>query len=304
MPPEAPSMQADESARPDSLTLIAFGLLILLGAANVVAVRFTVRELPPFWGAGTRFAIASLLFVAYIWQRHLPLPRGRPLLGALLFGLLQFGLGFALAYWALLKVPAGLASVILASVPLFTLLFAFAARLEPLRLKIVLGAVVALAGIGVIFGERAGGDIPAPYLLATVGTAACFALAPVVVKLVPEIHPATMNGVGMFTGAFVLLVLSWASGESHTFPSDPVTWAAHLYLILPGSVGVFALFLFLLGRWTASGVSFQTVLSPVFAIAFSAWLLDEPLTSGLFLGSILVFAGVYFGALRGAGRRG
>jgi drug/metabolite transporter (DMT)-like permease len=55
--------------------------------------------------------------------------------------------------------------------------------------------------------------------------------------------------------------------------------------------------LFVLSHWTATALSYQTVLSPLVAIALSAWLLDEPLTGGLFLGSILVIAGVTLGAL-------
>jgi drug/metabolite transporter (DMT)-like permease len=275
----------------------------VLIAGNVVAIRFTNRELPPFWGAGTRFAVASTLFFVYVLIRHLSLPRGRGLVGSLLFGALQFGIGFALGYWALLEVPAGLASVILASVPLFTLLFAFAARLEPLRVRGVVGSLAAMGGIAFMFGERAGKDIPPAFLLAAVATAACFALVPVVVKLFPQVHLATMNAVGMLTGALMLLGLSLAFSEAAVIPKDPVTWAAQLYLVLPGSIGVFVLFLFLLKRWTASRVSYQTVLTPVVVIGLSSWLLGEPLTGGLFLGGTLVIVGVYVGALA-PGRQG
>jgi drug/metabolite transporter (DMT)-like permease len=283
--------------RPDSPTLAAFAALVVLIAANIVAIPFTLRELPPFWGAGTRFAAASALFFIYVLIRGLPLPRSRALVGTIAFGVLQFGIGFALGYWSLLEVPPGLASVILASIPLFTLLFAFAARLEPLRIRGVAGSLIALGGIAAMFGERAGTEIPPAYLLAGVGTAACFSLAIVVVKMFPEVHLAAMNAVGMLVGALILLGLSFASGEAAVIPQDPITWVAYLYLVLPGSIGVFVLLLFVLKRWTASGVSYQTVLTPVVAVALSAWLLDEPLTGGLFLGGALVIVGVYIGAL-------
>jgi drug/metabolite transporter (DMT)-like permease len=291
------------SARPDTLTMAGFVALVALIANNVIAVKFSVQELPPFWGAGLRFTGASALFFVIVLIRRTPLPRGRALLGTLLFGLLQFGLGFALIYWALLEVPAGLASVILASVPLFTVLFAFVARVEPFRLRRMLGALAALAGIAVIFGERAGRDIPALHLLAAVAAAASFALAPVVVKSFPQVPLAAMNAVGMLTGTLILLGLSLAFGEGMFIPSQPTTWAALLYLVVPGSVGVFGLMLFLLQRWTATGVSFQAVLSPIVSIALSAWLLDEPVTSGLFVGGVLVIAGVYIGALAPSRRR-
>jgi drug/metabolite transporter (DMT)-like permease len=106
-----------------------------------------------------------------------------------------------------------------------------------------------------------------------------------------------MNAGGMLTGTLMLLGLSLAYGEAPVIPNDPVTWAAQLYLVLPGSLGLFALFLFVLKRWTASGTSYQTVLSPIMVITLSAWLLGEPLTVGLFFGGTLVMAGVYLGAL-------
>jgi len=281
--------------------LVGFAILVVLVAANVIAIKFINQELPPFWGAGSRFAIATIIFYGIVLFQRLQFPRGRALVGAILFGILQFGLGFALGYWALLEVPASLGSVILATIPLFTLLFAFVARLETIRKRGVLGALVAIAGTAIMFGTGTGKDVPPLYLLAAFGTVVCFALAPVVVKLYPQIHPAIMNTIGMFTGTLILLSLSLLYGEDTVIPKRLSTWVAQIYLILPGSVGVFGLILFLLRRWTASGVSYQTVLTPIVTISLSAWLLDEPLTSGLFLGCIFVIVGVYIGALAPSG---
>jgi len=57
---------------------------------------------------------------------RLPLPRGRALTGALLYGTLNFGAAFALAYYALVRLHAGLGQTLLALVPLATLLLAVA----------------------------------------------------------------------------------------------------------------------------------------------------------------------------------
>ncbi|HEY5728690.1 MAG TPA: EamA family transporter [Anaerolineales bacterium] len=290
-------MREANSLRSDKLTLAGFAVLVLLASANVIAVKFSNQELPPFWGAGTRFAVATVLFYGIVLFQRLKIPRGRALFGAILYGILQFGLGFALAYWALLGISASLASVMLATVPLFTLLFAFFARLESIRIHGVLGALLAIAGTAIIFGTGTGKTIPTVYFLAAFGAIVCFSLAPVVVKLYPQIHPAVMNTVGMFTGTLILLGLSLLFGESAVVPNKMETWMAQFYLITLGSVGIFGLILFLLKRWTASGVSYQTVLSPIVTFGLSAWLLGEPLTSGLFVGSIFVIAGVYIGAL-------
>lgn len=290
---------AAAQARPNLLTAAAFAALVGFVGANVVAVRVINLELSPFWAAGTRFVAASTLFFLYAWNRRLPLPRGRALGGVLLFGTLQFGVGFALIYWALQSLPAGLASVILALVPLFTLFFAFLARLEPLRPRGVAGALIAAAGVAVMTGGRIGNDVSLPHLLAAVATAASFALAVVVVKSQPQVHPAVTNAVAMLTGALILLALSFAAGEVKAVPQEAASWAAYLYLAFPGTIGLFGLLLYVLRRWTATGVSYQAVLSPIVATALSAWLLDEPLTGGLFLGGLLVCAGVFTGAIAG-----
>ena len=73
------------------MTLTAFAAIVLLGSVNFVAVRFSNRELPPFWGAGLRCAAASLLFFALVLALRLALPRGRALAGAFLYGALAFG---------------------------------------------------------------------------------------------------------------------------------------------------------------------------------------------------------------------
>ncbi|HSG42447.1 MAG TPA: EamA family transporter [Anaerolineales bacterium] len=290
-------MREDITSRPDSLTMAGFTALVFLVSANVIGVKFSNQELPPFWGAGTRFACATVLFYGVVLFQRLKFPRGRELVGAIFFGILQFGLGFALAYWALLEIPASLASVILATVPLFTLIFAVIVRLESIHFRGILGSLLAVAGTAIIFGTGTGNVIPPLYLLAAFGAVACFSLAPVVVKLYPQIHPAVMNTIGMFTGTLILFGLSLFFGESAIVPNKMETWIAQIYLITLGSVGVFGLLLFLLKRWTASGVSYQTVLTPIVTIGLSAWLLGEPLTSNLLAGCIFVIAGVYIGAL-------
>lgn len=59
----------------------------------------------------------------------MPLPAGQALVGAVHYGKLGIGVAYALIYWGLLKVQAGMAQVILALVPLMTLFFAFAHRM-------------------------------------------------------------------------------------------------------------------------------------------------------------------------------
>jgi len=278
----------------------AFVVTALLAGGNAVGVRFSNRELAPLWGAGLRFSLAALVLLGIMALRRLPLPRGKALAGALLYGLINFGFTFALAYYALVRLHAGLGQTLLALVPLATLLLAVAQRQERLRLASVVGTLLALAGVAVISGASFGKSLPFLSLLAALGAVVCFAEAAVVVKGFPRVHPVTMNAVGMATGAAFLLIASLVAGQPWKVPERTGTWVAVGFLVLVGSVVVFVLYLVVLKYWEASRVAYGFVITPIVTVLLSAWLDDEPIPIGLVFGGMLILAGVYVGALRPA----
>jgi drug/metabolite transporter (DMT)-like permease len=100
----------------------------------------------------------------------------------------------------------------------------------------------------------------------------------------------------MLTGGAILLVVSLVAGEALVMPTQPSTWAAVGYLVVFGSVVMFALFLFTLGRWTASAVSYMTLLLPLVTISAAAILTGEQVTLPVVVGGAVILAGVYVGA--------
>jgi drug/metabolite transporter (DMT)-like permease len=283
----------------DRIALAAFLGGAALAGGNAVAIRFSNRELDPLWGAGLRFGLAALVFAALMAALRLKPPRGRALRGALLYGAFTFGGAFALAYYALVELHAGFGQVLLALVPLATLLLAVTQRQERLRAGGLIGSALALAGVALMSSASLDGDVPLASILAALGSAFCFAQGAIFVRRFPPVHPVAMNAVGMTTGTILLFGGTVAAGETATLPSDAETWAAIAYLVIAGSALVFLLYLVVLGRWTASRASYEFVLIPFFTIALSAWLDDERLELVLGLGGLLVLAGVYVGALRG-----
>lgn len=130
------------------LALAAFLIAVALGAGNLIAVGFSNRGLDPFWGAGFRFGLAALIFVGIAMVRRLRWPRGRDLWLTVAYGALGTGVFFALMYWARLQVGAGVATVVMAIVPVATLGLAVAQGLESWRPRGIGGALLACAGIG------------------------------------------------------------------------------------------------------------------------------------------------------------
>ncbi|HEY7794601.1 MAG TPA: DMT family transporter [Gaiellaceae bacterium] len=285
----------------DGVALAAFVSVAALSGANAVGVRVSNRELDPLWGAGLRFFLASCLLAAVVAALRLELPRGRALVGIVLYGSLIFGFGFSLTYYALVRIHAGLGQTILALVPLATLLLAVLQRQERLRLAAVAGALLSIAGIGVISGVSGRESVPVLSLLALVGTVLCFAEGTVVVRRFPPVHPVVTNGVGMAVGSAILIVLALVAGQTVALPEQGSTWLALAYMVVLGSGPVFVLYVVVVRVWGASRAAYTFVLIPVVAVLLSAWIDDEPIGTALLLGGPLVLAGVYVGALRGVG---
>src|SRR3954467_1978877 len=284
----------------EGVLVAAFAAIAVLVGGNAVGIRFRNRELDPLWGAGLRFALAAIVLGAAMAVLQLELPRGRALTGALLFGLLDVGGAFALGYYALVELHAGFGSILLALVPLATLLLAVLHGQERLRVVAVAGTLVSLVGVALMSRAPLGESLPLLSLLAALGSALCIAQATVLVRRFPPVHPVTLNAVAMTAGAAVLIAGSVLAGESLVVPQRAATWVALAYLVVVGSVVVFVLFLFLLPHWAAARTGYVYVLVPFVTVALSAWLDDEPMGAGLVLGGLLVLTGVYVGALRPA----
>lgn len=286
----------ENQPRLDRNTLIAFLAAVIFLGVNFVAVRFSNQELPPFWGASLRFIIASSLLFGIVRLRGISLPQGRALTGAALFGVFSFALNFGFLYWALTRVSAGTASVMFATIPLFTQLIAALIGQEKLTFRGLLGALIVITGISVVFLEQLRFDVPFVYLGAVLGGVICAALSGIIVRHYPRSNPLATNVVGMGIAAVLLLLLSLLTGEARGLPSLPSTWLALSWLVLSSIVG-FVLIVWLLSRWSATATSYVGVLTPLVTVVAAALLGGETPTLTFLAGSVLVLIGVYVGAL-------
>jgi drug/metabolite transporter (DMT)-like permease len=283
-------------SKPDLTTLIAFLFVVIIGGSNAVAVRFSNLELPPFWGAAVRFAGAALIFWVIVFVRRIEAPRGKSLVGAVIFGLLAVGFSYAFLYYGLLRVQAGLTMVVMAFTPLMTLFLAAAHGLEKFRWRGLAGALIALIGIVLGVTGSLSGEIPLLSLLAITAGALCLAEGNVVFKLIPKSHPVATNAVAVSTGAVFLTLLSLVVGEVWVLPEAGNALWAVLYLVIIGSGVLFYLYLFVLKRWTASATSYSFLLFPVSTIIIAALLAGEAVSLSFIIGGLMVMAGVWLGA--------
>lgn len=286
----------------DSVTYAAFVGAAVCGGGNFVAVSVSNRELPPLFGAAVRFGAAATLFLLLgrIWK--VPLARGKAAASAAVYGLLGFGTAYAFLYYALLGLPAGTVAVIMATVPLLTLLLAVLVRQESLTWQGVAGGAIAVAGIVVLRLGSISGAIEIKYLLAVLAGAASVAGSSVIAKALPQVHPVNLNAIGMLAGVVLLVGGSLIARESWVVPQQAGTWMALTWLVTLGSVGLFQLFLFVVKRWTASASAYIITAMPVIAVVQAAIVLDQPITGQVVAGGSLVILAVYVGAVLGRRR--
>lgn len=285
-----------DAERPDTLTLVAFVILVVLAGGNAVGIKIVGDELDAYWGATMRFGAAGIIFAALMLALRVPIPRGPALVGAVLYGLLGFGAAFGIAFVAIPMTGAGAAQVLLGLVPLLTLILVPVHGLEKFQPRAFFGSLVALVGVAILAADRIALDIPLEGIALAIVAALLLAEAGVVAKMTPDAHPIATNAVGMLAGVALLVPMSLLAGEDWVLPRQADTWAAVAYLVLAGSVVVFWLFIFVVRRWTASAVSFEFLLIPLATIPFSAVLTGELITPLMLVGGAIVLIGVYVGA--------
>ena len=280
------------------MTFFAFFLTALLGGGNSVAVRFSNLELAPYWGATIRLGASALLFWLIVWLWRIPLPQRRDALVLLLTGFFAVGVSFGLLYFGFVKLQASLGSVIIALGPLMTFFLAVIHRIESFRWQSLLGGVIALIGISIAVRAQLGADIPTLSVLALITGSAISAEGNVILKILsPKSDPMATNALTLSSGLVFLSLTSILIGETHNIPALPATWAAIAYTVVPGSVIMFYLFVWILSRWSASATSYVIMLFPIVATIAGALLAGEKITLTFILGGSLVLIGVWIGAL-------
>jgi len=289
---------ATGTTKPDRATQVAFLGAVLFGGVNAIAIRQTVLELAPLWAMAARFLTAGLIMAALAIGLGRRFPSGRSLLGALLYGAVGFAASFGPISVGLRAVPGATGSVLIAITPLLTFGLAIAQRQERFHAQGLLGALIALVGIAIVFADQLRADIPIGSLALVVVGAIAIAESAIILKAVPRSDPFATNAVAMLTGGAVLLLASFGFGESHVLPAREQTWIALGYLVVFGSVVLFALFVHVLQRWTASAVSYATLLFPFVGITVATVLTGETFSPSFAIGGAVMLVGVYVGAFQ------
>jgi drug/metabolite transporter (DMT)-like permease len=270
-------------------------LLAAIWGGSFLFMRYAVPSfgvLPLMW---LRVAIATVcLLPLLIWRGQLGALRDRAAPIALM-GLFNSALPFVLIAWATLSITAGLASILNATVPIFTALIGALWLGDRLGSSRVFGLAVGLGGVALLAADKAdfkpGGSGWA--LLAMMGATTCYGFAANLTKRhLSGVAPLVNAAGSQIISALVLLpfaLWTWPATSPGLLP-----WLAALALGVACTALAYLLFFRLIERIGASRAVTVTFLVPVFATLWGGLLLGEQLTLPMLLGGAVVLLGTSF----------
>lgn len=277
-----------------------WSLLVLLGliwGASFFFARIAVQHVPPLTLVFLRLLIAALALHIYIAGRFdiysILKARWREFL---ILGLINNALPHALIFFGQTRIGAGLAAILNATTPIWTVLIAnYFTSDEKLSSAKIAGCLVGLAGTIVLIGPgiSAGGEAPLWALLLPVLAAISYGFAATYGKRFKNI-PAPVTAAGQLTASsLIALPLSLLWDRPWTLAAPPLdALLAILALALLSTAFGYILYFRIMAAAGATNTSLVTLLVPPSAILLGVLFLGERLTSGEFAGMALIGFGL------------
>jgi drug/metabolite transporter (DMT)-like permease len=263
----------------------------LIWGSTYLAIRVLVRTVPPLYGAGARFVVAGALMLAFLGRRSLNINR-RELLASAIVGTLLAAGGNGLVTVAEQDVPSGLAAVLVASVPLWIVVYRAVVG-DRVRRATLIGVLAGFAGVAILVlpGNRPSG-VPLGPTLVIIGAAASWGFGSFISKSMPLPRDGLVTtGWQMLFGGTVLAVAGAAAGEHIGTPSGESAWA-WVYLVVIGSLVAYTSYTWLLRNAPISQVSTYAYVNPVVAVILGALILNESVGIVTVLGTAVIVASV------------
>lgn len=262
---------------------LLLGLSILWGG-SFFFVGVAVAELGPLTIVALRVGLAAVALNALILLRGQRMPLDPGLWAAFFgMGLLNNMLPFSLITWGQGVIASGLASILNATTPFFTLVVAhFLTRDEPLSAGRLLGVAIGFAGVVYMLGSEvhAGTESHSWAALAVLAGALSYAFAGVFGRRFRTLGcPPLIAACGQVT-ASALVLMPLALGVERFWQSPwpgLATWTAVVSLALFSTALAYLIYFRLLERAGATNLLLVTLLIPASAILLGMWVLDERL---------------------------
>ncbi len=284
-----------------SRSWVALIAVYIVWGSTYLAIRFTVETIPPFLSAGIRFLVSGAILYIFSRLKGDPSPRKIEWRSAVIIGLLLLLGGNGGLVWAEQRIPSGIASLFIATTPLWMVL------IDSLRPNGVhanrltwLGVIVGFIGIALLANpwQSHSGSPP----LDTIGmvvlvlAALSWSIGSLYSRKASLPNSSLLGtGMEMLAGSVGLFIFSALVGEWGAFNPSAVSMksvAGLIYLIIFGSFIGFVAYTWLLRNAPTPIVSTYAYVNPVVALLLGSVIANEQLDKQDIISALIILSGV------------
>jgi drug/metabolite transporter (DMT)-like permease len=296
--PETANLAAKAAASNRLLVIFCFFAIYTIWGSTYLAIRYAVETIPPLYAAGIRHLTSGTILLLWCLAKKVR-PTMAQVRTSIVIGILFFLLGHGPLHWAEKHVPSGLASLLVATEPIWVfLLSALAARRWQFNWKLGSGIFVGFAGVALLVGRTALHSGPGMLLgsFAILFGALSWS-AGIVYSRTSNLsgHPLLLTAMSSFAGGVLLLTTATIAGEWRGFSLASVStrsWESLAYLIVFGSLVAFSAYNWLLERYSPTLVATHTYINPVVAVILGWLLAGEQVTLNVAIAAAMVIGAV------------
>ncbi|MGZ0218369.1 MAG: DMT family transporter [Acidimicrobiales bacterium] len=278
------------------LVLATVFLVAILIGANFTMLKFALDHTTPMLLASMRTVVGGTFLIGFALLRGERLPRRfDDLRNIFVISLSITTVSSALLVFGVNRVPAGVASLMSSTMPLFTAVLSALLLGAAVSRVAGIGLGIGLAGTVILASPSLSGDTAAIGIISLAVSALAWAFGTVYMKWrdFSRVSPVMLVGVQLAMSAvvlvpFALIVEGTAETEWTVGLLGPVLYAA-----IPANAVTFALMATIVSRATPTQASATAYLIPVFGVFFGWLIRDEVLGAAEVIGGVLVVTGVY-----------
>ena len=271
---------------------LVFLLLGAIWSSSFMWIKIAVQETGPITLVAFRAFFGLLFGIAVILLQRIRIPRRfkdwSPLF---VLGITNIAIPFFLISWGEQSIDSAVASILDATVPLFTILIAhYLLGDDKMTLPKVTGLLIGFAGVVILMSKDIGTS-PGSLLgqLAVVLASVFYAISAVYARRTTEDTPGIIRSVGPLVSATAVMGLATFLVESPVkVPQLGITWIALLFLGILGSGVAFIILYYLIHEIGPTRTSMVTYLFPLGGVILGVVFLNEELSWQLVIGAVLI----------------
>jgi len=280
--------------------IAATAAVYLIWGSTYLAILFAIETIPPFLMAGFRFAAAGAVLYIAVRMAGAKRPSRIHWGTTAVIGALLISVGNGALVWAEQRVPTGLSSLLVATVPIWMVLldWAWGRGRRPSR-WVMAGITLGFTGLALLLGperlQGIGRIDPVGAMVLILGSIAWAVGSLYSLRAALPDSRLLATAMEMLMGGVLLLLGGWLTGEGMGFHLSAVSLRSAVslgYLILFGSLVGFTAYIFLLNATTPARASTYAYVNPVVAV-FLGWLLaGEPVSIRTVLAAAVIVSAV------------